>query len=252
MDLRNGPAGGYDLRGRTVLVVGASSGIGRAVARAASDRGARVVLSSRSASKLEEVRAGLARPEEAEVVSLDYRDRGAVREALDGLERVDHLVTPAVADENKKRGRFVELDESTMRSSFDKFWGQLHVAQVVAPKVPPGGSISLFSSLSAFRPPGAGSGLSVMNAAHAAVAALGRSLALELAPVRVNVVVPGVVLSGVWTQKEREGLKAWAESSLPARHAGTPEDLAHAVLYLMTNPYATGTLHVVDGGLELT
>ena len=85
-----------------------------------------------------------------------------------------------------------------------------------------------------------------------AVASLGQSLARELAPVRVNVMVPGVVLSGVWTEEQREGLKEWAESSLPARHAGTPEDLAHAVFYLMTNPYATGTLHYVDGGLQLS
>jgi NAD(P)-dependent dehydrogenase (short-subunit alcohol dehydrogenase family) len=246
------PIGDDTLREKTVLVVGASSGIGRAVARTANERGARVVLSSRSASKLEEVRAGLARPEEAEVVPFDYRDREAVRDALGGLERLDHLVVPAVADENKKRGRFVELPDEVMRSSFDKFWGQLYVAQAAAPRMPPGGSISLFSSIAAFRPPGAGSGLSVMNAVHAAVATLGRSLALELAPVRVNVVVPGVVLSGVWTQKEREDLKVWAESSLPSRHVGTPEDLAHAVLHLMTNPYATGTLHFVDGGLWLT
>ena len=240
------------LEGQTVLVVGASSGIGRAVAHATNRQGAHVLLASRSEEKLEAVRQELDRPDDATVLPLDYRDREAVREALDAVERVDHLVTPAVADENSKRGRFAELSDEMMRSSFDKYWGQLYVAQAIAPKIPPGGSITLFSSLSAFRPPQGDSGLSVMNSVHAAVASLGQSLARELAPVRVNVMVPGVVLSGVWTEEQREGLKEWAESSLPARHAGTPEDLAHAVLYLMTNPYATGTLHYVDGGLQLS
>ncbi len=84
-----------------------------------------------------------------------------------------------------------------------------------------------------------------------AIASLGRSLARELAPVRVNVMVPGVVLTNVWKPEERESLTQWMESSLPSQHVGQAEDIAHAVLYLMTNPYATGTLHFLDGGLQL-
>jgi NAD(P)-dependent dehydrogenase (short-subunit alcohol dehydrogenase family) len=237
------------LEGQTVLVVGASSGIGRATAEAASREGAHLLLASRSAERLEEVRAGLTG--DATILAFDFRDREQVRAALAPFGRIDHVVTPAVADENARRGRFVELDDATMRASFDKFWGQLHVTQAAAPLIPAGGSVTLFSSIAGLWPPGPASGLSVMNAVQAAVMALGRSLALELAPVRVNVMVPGVVLTGVWAAAEHGRLEQWMEGTLPAHHAGRPEDVARAALYLMTSPYVTGTLHVIDGGAHL-
>lgn len=240
-----------NLQGKTVLIVGASSGIGRAVAHASNQRGAHIILSSRSREKLEGVRAELAIPDRATVLPFDYLNREEVHAALAPLETIHHLVIPAVADENAKRSRFVEISDEMMRASFDKFWGQVYVTQAAAPKMPAGGSITLFSSVAAFRPPQPQSGLSVMNAVQGAIAALGRSLARELAPVRVNVLVPGVVLTNVWKPEERESLTQWMESSLPSQHVGQAEDIAHAVLYLMTNLYATGTLHFLDGGLQL-
>jgi len=89
-----------------------------------------------------------------------------------------------------------------------------------------------------------------MNAVQGAIAALGRSLACELAPVRVNVMVPGVVLTNVWKPEERESFRQWMESSLPSQYAGKPEDIAHAVLYLMTNPTQPEP-DILDGGLQL-
>lgn len=238
------------LHNNTVMVVGASSGIGRAVVQSSSRQGANVILSSRSADKLELVRQTLHAPEKAQVIPFDYRNLEEVRTALAPIQQIDHLVITAVADENAKRGRFVELSDQKMRASFDKFWGQVYVSQVAASKISSSGSITLFSSVSAFHPP-QNSGLSVMNTVHAAVATLGKSLALELSPVRVNVVVPGVVLTNVWTSQQQESMAKWMETSLPSRHSGQPEDIAHAVLYLMTNRYATGTLHFIDGGLQL-
>jgi NAD(P)-dependent dehydrogenase (short-subunit alcohol dehydrogenase family) len=164
-------------------------------------------------------------------------------------------VIPAVADENAKRSPFVEISDDVMRASFDKFWGQVYVTQAAAPKMPAGGSITLFSSVAAFRPPQPQSGLSVMNAVQGAIAALGRSLTRELAPVRVNVMVPGVVLTNVWKPEERESLTQWMESSLPSQYAGQPGDIAHAVLYLMTNSMQQGpciSLMVDCSDLKLT
>ncbi len=91
-----------------------------------------------------------------------------------------------------------------------------------------------------------------MNAASAAVASLGRALAVELAPVRVNVVAPGVVDTGVWDDADRERLHEWATASLPVGHLGQPEELAAAYLFLMTATYVTGVVLPVDGGLVLT
>ncbi len=240
-----------NLQGQMVMVVGASSGIGQAVAHASNQQGAHVILSSRSKDKLEAVRDSLANPQQATVFPFDYLNLEEVRRAIASLADINHLVIPAVADENAKRSPFVEISDDVMRASFDKFWGQVYVTQAAAPKMPAGGSITLFSSVAAFRPPQPQSGLSVMNAVQGAIAALGRSLARELAPVRVNVMVPGVVLTNVWKPEEQESLAKWMESSLPSQHTGQPGDIAHAVLYLMTNPYATGTLHFIDGGLQL-
>jgi NAD(P)-dependent dehydrogenase (short-subunit alcohol dehydrogenase family) len=241
----------FSLAGQTVLVVGASSGIGAATAALANQLGANVVLASRSAGPLEKVREGLAHPKAARVATFDYLDAKATRAALVPIERIDHVVIPAVADENKKRGAFLELDEATMHASFDKFWGQVNVLRASAPKMPPGGSATLFSSIAGMKPPGKDAGLSVMNAVQAAVMQLGRSLAIELAPVRVNVIAPGVVLTNVWSDAQRTDLERWMKTSLPAQHAGRPEDLAQAVVSLMANRYVTGTVLTVDGGLHL-
>jgi NAD(P)-dependent dehydrogenase (short-subunit alcohol dehydrogenase family) len=234
---------------QTVLVVGASSGIGEAVAMAANEQGATVILASRSVDRLHAVQRQLPHPELSRVLPLNYLDRADVAEKLSQLDQIDHLLIPAVADENKKRGRFVELSDETMRASFDKFWGQVYVTQAAAPRMSKRGSITLFSSIAALKPPGPSAGLSLMNSVQSAVVTLGQSLSLELAPVRVNVMLPGLVMTNVWTKEENERNKQWSESTLPAQHVGTAQDIAHAALYLMTNPYVTGTMQVVDGGL---
>lgn len=91
------------LQGQTVMVVGASSGIGQAVAQASNQQGAHVILSSRSKDKLEAVRDSLANPEQATVLPLDYLNREQVQTAIASLTDINHLVIPAVADENAKR-----------------------------------------------------------------------------------------------------------------------------------------------------
>lgn len=241
----------FSLTGQTVLVVGASSGIGAATAQVANRLGAHLFLASRSVAPLEAIRASLSVPAEATVVAMDYLDPGSIAAALEPYSRIDHVVIPAVADENKKRGRFLELPVETMRASFDKFWGQIHILRAAVPKMPAGGSATLFASIAGINPTGASSGLSVMNGVQAAIIQMGRSLARELAPVRVNVLAPGLVLTNVWTEAERADLATWMEQSLPARRAGTPEDIALAAVALMANRYMTGAVIPVDGGLHL-
>ncbi len=114
-------------------MVGASSRIGAATAGLASVLGARVLLASRSRAKLDAVRAGLARPAEAETLVLDYLDPASVAEALAPFDRIDHALVPAVADENKKRRALLELADGTMRASFDKFWGQVNLLRAALP-----------------------------------------------------------------------------------------------------------------------
>jgi len=240
------------LAGSRIVVVGASSGTGRAVARHVSEMGAQVFLLSRSKGKLEAVRATLPGP--AVTLAMDMLNEASVADTFERIGSFDHLVVTAVADENKLRSPIGAMSTETATRGMEKFWGSFFVCRAAAQKVSKAGSITLTSSVSIFKPSATG-GVSVMSAASGAVATFGRTLAAELAPVRVNVIAPGVVNSGVWdssTPEQRAGMKAWAESSLPVRHLGEPEEVAGAFVALMLNPYITGALLPVDGGLSLT
>ena len=248
----SGFANPFDLSGRNVLLVGASSGIGRATAALANGLGANVILSSRTKEKLEAVAAELPHPSSARIAAFDYLDAASIEVALKDVESIDHVVISAVADENAKRGKFAELSDKTMHASFDKFWGQVNVLRAVSGKLSERGSATLFASIAGTKPSGRESGLSIMNGVQAAVMQTGKSLAVELAPFRVNILAPGVVLTNVWTDEERQNLSAWMRSDLPVRAEGRPEYIAQAAISLMLNPYITGVVLPVDGGLMLT
>lgn len=235
------------MQNQKVVILGASSGIGLAVAQASAQLGAQVVICSRSREKLEQAKQLISG--QVEIMPFDMTDQQAVQAAFNQIESLDHLVATAAADENKNRGRFVELDTTVVRGSFDKFWGYFHTAQAAVPYLNPQGSITLLSGASAFKPPK--SGMSVLASVNGAVATLGRALAVELAPIRVNVVVPGAVDTSVWTPEERKSLVTWMREELPARHIGAPIDIAQSVIYLMTNLYTTGTTLHIDGGLSI-
>lgn len=241
-----------DLDGTTVVVIGASSGQGLAVSRAAASLGAEVVMASRTVSTLNDAVASV--DGNARAVPVDMLDATSVAALFDDVGELDHLVVTAVADEVKYRSPFVEMTDEIATRSLDKLWGSFNAARAAAPRIRPGGSITLTSSVAAVDPPADG-GFAMMNAASAAVSALGRSLAAELKPTRVNVIAPGVVDSGVWnamSDGERDQFRAGYGSSLPVGHLGQPEELAAAFIYMMTNTYTTGAVLPVDGGALLT
>jgi NAD(P)-dependent dehydrogenase (short-subunit alcohol dehydrogenase family) len=231
-----------DLANQTVAVVGGSSGIGLATARAAAAEGAHVVLASRRRDRLEEAAGTI--PGTARAVTLDMLDRASVRDAISSVGEIDHLVLAAAGEELAWRGRITDLTAEQVERTLDKLRGYVNVAREAAPRIRRGGSITLLSGTSAVRPP---EGFSVLGAVNAAVAAFGRGLAIDLAPLRVNVVMPDVVDTPRHAGN-RQMLEARARSS-PARHLGTPDDIAAAIVFLMTNPYMTGHTLVIDGGL---
>jgi NAD(P)-dependent dehydrogenase (short-subunit alcohol dehydrogenase family) len=241
----------FTLERKTVLVVGASSGIGAATSRLASELGANVLLASRSREGLETVCDQLTDPSRAAVLAMDYLDPASVQDALTNVRNVDHVLISAAADENKKRGAFLDLDEEVMRASFDKFWGHIHVARAITSRMTKSGSLTMISSIAGVSPTGPDSGLSIMNGVQAAIIQTGKSLARELAPKRVNIIAPGVVLTNVWNDDERKRLAAWMEKDLPVARTGEPEHIAAAAVALMINPYITGIVLPVDGGLLL-
>jgi NAD(P)-dependent dehydrogenase (short-subunit alcohol dehydrogenase family) len=243
---------GSSLRDQTVVVVGASSGMGLAICQACAALGARVVMASRSLEKLELARVTV--KGQTEAVSVDMLDELSVNALFEQVGPFDHLVVTAVADEAKLRTKFVEMTTEIAQRSLEKFWGSFFCARAAVKFLKAGGSISLTSSVAIYDPPVNG-GYAVTNAASAAVASLGRSLAAELKPIRVNVIAPGVVNTGVWADmspQEVETFQRRMAETLPVGHLAEPAELAHAFLFLMTNPYTTGTVLVVDGGLMLT
>lgn len=234
------------LAGQKVVVVGGKTGIGLGIARAAHGAGASVIAASRRPSMA--AHAALA---DIGQVTLDITEEGAVRDAFDSIGPFDHLVVtsgPAFGTWET----FMAADMRGVRSYMDaKFMGTWACARYAAPYLRTGGSMTFLTGGTAGRPK---LGLAAVVAAFAAVESLSGSLALELAPVRVNTIRPGYVDTDLWnglSDDERIALKERVRTTFPARHAGTAEDIGHAALFLMTNPYVTGAVIEVSGGENL-
>lgn len=231
------------LEHRTVVVVGASSGIGLAAARVAASRGARVVMLSRSQARLDDAVKTVAGNATAE--AMDMLEPAAVERVIRSIGAIDHLVLTAVADELASRAPIEQLTDEQVERSFDKLRGFVHVIRAAVPSLEQAGSITMVTGASAQKPPR--DGFSVLAAASGSLLSFAKALALELAPVRVNVVMSGVVDTAIHAAHRAE-VKAWAERDLLVKRFGQPEDIAQAIELLMTNPYATATTLTIDGG----
>jgi len=237
--------------GQTALVIGGSSGMGRGAARALAARGATVVVTSRSAARIDAAIAGvtdgLAPADGADVmgpvsgVACDLVDPDTVRAAVAGLAALDHLIVTAAP------GRGV-----TDREFFDgKFWGTQAAAAAAAARLPATGTMLFASGGLAVRP---GPGTWSVTTAFAAVEALARALAVEHAPVRVNCIRPGLFDTGTWASMEpaeRARFFARKTERLPAGRPATPEDFGDATVGILASRYLTGQTIVLDGGQAL-
>jgi NAD(P)-dependent dehydrogenase (short-subunit alcohol dehydrogenase family) len=233
------------LRGQRIVVIGGTAGIGLAVAEGAAREGAEVVVASR---RRESVDAALKRlPEGAAGHVLDATDEEAVRGFFARVGGFDHLVY--TAGESLLMGSLAETDLGRARRFLDtRLWGAYTAVRHGAPGIRPGGSVVLTTGTAGRRPM---PGTTVAASLCGAMESLTRALALEIAPVRVNAVSPGVVRTELWRdlpEAEREGLYASAAGSLPVGRVGEPADVAEAYLYLMRGGYSTGSVVVVDGG----
>jgi NAD(P)-dependent dehydrogenase (short-subunit alcohol dehydrogenase family) len=231
------------LAGRRVVVVGGTSGMGRATARAAADAGATVIAAGRRPVT---ERAPLPGVEEAVV---DVTDERSVQELFDGVGALDHLLVSASPG---TPGPFLEQDVAAARSYLDgKVMGSWASARYAAPRMPPGGSITFVTGGAVVRPP---RHAAMVVAAFAAVEALTRALALELGPLRVNAIRPGYTDSDMWgflSAEERDRLRERVAAALPTGRMGAPEDVAGAALFLMANAQTTGAVLEVSGGETL-
>ncbi|GAB1824405.1 SDR family oxidoreductase [Herbidospora sp. RD11066] len=233
------------LEGQTVVVIGRGSGIARAIVLAARAHGARVVVAGRDQEALRTAYddEGIT-PEH-----VDITDDDSIAALAERLGQVDHVVSTA---SSRARGQLAELDRKALRRSFDtKVIGPVMVAKHFAPHIAEGGSFVLFSGVAAFKPAIGYLGVAITNGA---VDFLTRSLALELGPIRVNTISPGVIDTGIWDSLGEEGKEAYfadLRARNPARRIGIPEDIAKAVIFAMTSPFLTGVTLRVDGGEPL-
>jgi NAD(P)-dependent dehydrogenase (short-subunit alcohol dehydrogenase family) len=243
---------------QTVAVVGASSGIGLGVARLAASRGASVVMLSRSRERLEQAAqtvtggsgtGGTPMAGTLRALPMDMLDRAAVDAVIGSLGSLDHLVLTAVADELGSRAPISGLSSEQVERSFDKLRGFVNVTRAAVAKLASHGSITIVTGASAVKPPR--EGFSVLAAASGSLISFGKALALELAPIRVNVLMAGVVDTKIHAER-REQMKAWAEKELLVQRFGQPEDIALGIEFLMTNPYVTASTLAIDGGFTAT
>ncbi|NIF39613.1 SDR family oxidoreductase [Burkholderia sp. Tr-862] len=229
------------LHGNKVLVVGGSSGIGAAAAKAFAQRGAVVTIASRAPAR---AGADAAPDEHVRTEALDITDTAAVDAFCARVGQFDHVVISAA---KTATGPLRALPLADAQAAMDsKFWGAYRIARSI--DIAPGGSLTFVSGYLSVRP----NASSVLQGAiNAALEALARGLALELAPVRVNTVSPGLIATPLWDKlapDARDAMYAGAAQRLPARRVGQPEDVANAIVYLATTPYATGSTVLIDGG----
>jgi NAD(P)-dependent dehydrogenase (short-subunit alcohol dehydrogenase family) len=235
------------LKDQTVLVIGRGSGLARAIVLAARDEGAQVIAAGRDQEALSAAYVG--EPGVSTEI-VDLNDETSIAGLGERLGTIDHVVSTASA---RARGRLADLDRDAVLVSFDtKVIGPLMLAKHLAPRMDKSGSFVIFSGVAATK---IAVGTLAVAITNAAADTLARSLALELAPIRVNAISPGVIDSGAWDalgEQRKADYFAEMSSRNPARRIGTPEDIAQGVLFALTNTFLTGqTLHV-DGGEPLT
>jgi NAD(P)-dependent dehydrogenase (short-subunit alcohol dehydrogenase family) len=234
-----------DFSDSNVLVVGGSSGIGAATAQAFAKLGARVTIASRNQAKLDAVAKGIGA--NIKTAALDTTDEAAVSAFFSSAGEFDHVVISAAQTPGGPIRQLALEDAHAAMNS--KFWGAYHVARVA--RIKAGGSLTFVSGFLSVRP----SKTSVLQGAiNAALEALSRGLALELSPVRVNTVSPGLIATPLWSKLSddaRQSMFDGAAARLPAQVMGQAEDIANAIVYLASTPYASGSTVLVDGGASI-
>jgi NAD(P)-dependent dehydrogenase (short-subunit alcohol dehydrogenase family) len=232
------------LKDKKVVVVGGSSGIGLATAELAKREGADVIIASRNAEKLDAVAKTL----NAIAIPADVTSDESVAELFRRCGPVDHVVVTAA---QLRTGPFKTVSMDDVRTTMEgKFWGAWRVAR--AAEFRASGSLTLVSGYLSVRPrPNS----AIISAANGALESLARGLALELAPIRVNCVSPGIIdtpIRAAMPEEARREMLAKTAAALPVGRVGVGDDIARQILAFMTIGFATGSIVYLDGGALVT
>lgn len=233
-----------DVAGKKAIVFGGTSGIGLATVKRLAALGAEVIAVSRSPNKAGDV------PGNVTLKQCDVMDRDALSALFQESAPFDILVSAATGG-SRAIGPFLDMDLDGYKASFDKLWGYANVVRLGAHHLTPNGSIVLVSGAPArnCKP-----GQIALSSVGGAVEALVRGIAAEIAPRRVNVVSPGTIDTPIVAMQgpERDALyeKMTAENIIP--RAGTADEVAQGILFVIENDFVTGTTIDVDGGWLLS
>lgn len=228
------------LENQNVVVIGGTSGIGLATAVAAKAAGANVWAASRSQDKVD---ACASEHPGISFSSVDIHDVAALQSLFSEVGEINHIVAAATGAE-RTMAPFMDQTDEQFREAFNKFWGYTNVARHGVPHLAERGSLTFVSGTPARK---CNPGMSAVSCTGNAVEGFTRALALEIAPKRVNAVAPGLIATGMFP---KDRLEQMGKAILLGR-VGESEEVAQAILLLMTNPYMTGTTLDVDGGVLL-
>jgi len=236
------------LKNKRVIILGGSSGLGLATAKAAAAEGANVVIVSGNQSRIDVALKEL--PEDSTGYAVDLSNEEQIKQFFEAAGKFDHMVY--TAGENLTLHTINETDIDEARSFFNiRYWGAFAAVKYGAPNINAGGAILLISGTASLRP---GAGWSVASSICGAMEGFVRAMAVELAPIRVNSVVPGVIKTNLWgsmSEADREGLFKSQAEALLLKRVGEAEDVALAFVYLMKQQFTTGQNIVIDGGAVL-
>jgi len=240
------------LSNKKIVVVGEGSGIDLAIIQKLPKLGVKLVLAIPSQEKLDQAKELIS--SEIEVKILDGLNEVAVNAFFAEVGSFDHLIVTSIGDRNMPRSLLTEMTTETAQGDMEKFWRSFFAVRASLKTLAKDGSITLTSSASIFKGSKMG-GISAIAAANGAIASFGRSLALEIAPIRVNIIAPGLFEdSSIWSsqgEEELANLTKWGTAALPVEHLGQPEEFIQAILSLITNRYITGVVFPVEGGVTL-
>jgi NAD(P)-dependent dehydrogenase (short-subunit alcohol dehydrogenase family) len=236
-----------NVKNARILVIGGTSGIGLGIATAVAERGATPIVASRRQSSVDHALSVL--PERARGTVIDVTDAEALDRLADSIGPIEHLAY--TAGEPLVLGKLADLDVAAITDFFvTRFVGALNAVRAFAPHITEGGSVTLTTGTAAHQPAFGVLPVSICGAMNAATTAL----AVELAPIRVNAVAPGVVRTPLWDsldERIRQSMFDDAAQRLPLGRIGEVEDAARAYVYCMEQSFGTGVVLTVDGGTLL-
>jgi NAD(P)-dependent dehydrogenase (short-subunit alcohol dehydrogenase family) len=236
------------LKNKRVVILGGSSGLGFATAKAAAAEGATLVIISSNQQRITDALKEL--PAGSKGFAVDLTSEQHVKDIFAELGEIDHLVY--TAGESLLTVNLLDAVLTDAKKFFElRFWGAFTAVKYASPHINTGGSITLTGGVASLRPR---KGRSIAASVCAAMEGFMRAMSIELAPIRVNMVSPGVVKTNLWNDMaaaDRESFYNSIGNSLPVKRVGEAEDIAQTYLYLMRQQFGTGQMVVVDGGAVL-